>query len=117
MKNDLKYKTDIYRFNEKKNCWSKYKDYDLIYTFKFGGCEFCLTYKDGIYYACAYFDDQDDRLYSIYVQKEIANGEKCMPGEVVSEFRKKYLKNSITTDKIEKFILDPMKYGIKKSVS
>lgn len=110
MKGEPKYKTDIYRFDGKKLSWTRRADYDLVFSFKFLGNEFYLTYKDGNYFVCTYFDEKDSRLYSLYLQKEIEDGLKAAPGEVVSEFRKRYIKNNVTPDIISEFILDPVSY-------
>ena len=105
------YLTDIYRYDTKKDSWTKRRDYDLLNTFKFSGNEYCLTYKDGWYYVCSYFDDNDDKIYCLYKHPEKVDGFKVAPGEVVSEFRKNYLKNEITLDKIQQFLLEPTKFG------
>lgn len=102
--------TDIYRFDVKKQCWTKRKDYTLYMSFKFSGNDFYLTYNNGWYYVCTYFDDDSRRIYSVYRQKETVNGQKCAPGEVVSEFRKQYLKNKITNKIINDFLSDPLNF-------
>lgn len=110
MKTGAKMTTDIYRFDVKKNSWTKRKDYELLYTFKFAGNEYCLTANDEWYFVCSCFDDEDSRLYSLYRQKK----KGAVPGEVVSEFRKLYLKNEITLNKITNFLLEPLKFCKKQ---
>ena len=106
MKNEPRYVTDIYRYDVGKDKWTKRKDYDQLTSFKFAGGEYCLTYKDGWYYVCSAFDDEDNRLYCLYKQKKTKND---VPGEIVSQFRKLYLKNNITTEKVKEFLIDPIK--------
>jgi hypothetical protein len=40
-------------------------------------------------------------------------GYKTLPGEVVSEFRKKYLKLGVTSEMFELFLDNPVKYQKK----
>lgn len=105
MKPGAKVITDIYRFDVSKEAWTKRKDYELVFDFKFAGNEYCITKEKGWYYVCSCFDNEDNRLYCLYKQKD----ENTTPGEVVSEFRKRYVKNNINLEKITEFLLDPLK--------
>lgn len=105
MKTETKILTDIYRFDVNKERWTKRKDYELVFTFKFAGNEYCITHFNGWYYVCTCFDNEDSRLYCLYKQKNV----DTTPGEVVSEFRKRYLKNNINLEKITEFLLEPLK--------
>jgi len=103
--------TDIYRFDISKGKWAEKHDYEVKQCFKFSGSEFCLVYKKGYYFMC--FQGKKGDLYSLIYKKQVDNGYKLTPGEIVSDFRKQYLKNAITVEKIESFIADPIKFGKK----
>ena len=111
MKECLIYTTDVFRFDINKSKWVEKRDYEILQSFKFSGLEFCLTYKDGYYFIC--YQNEKGCLYSLLYKKKETDGFKLTPGEVVSDFRKQYLKNAINLDKIEKFIQDPVKFGKK----
>ena len=104
--------TDVYRYDSRKGKWVERHDYEIMQSFKFSGVEFCLTYKDGYYFVCAQWKRGD--LYSLIYKKKIVDGYKVTPGEVVSDFRKQYIKNAITAEKIESFLTDPVKFGKHK---
>ena len=107
--------TDIYRFDVNKGKWVKKRDYEYVFSFKFAGNEFYLTHKNGWYFVCGCFDDKDSRLYMLYKQNEAIDGNlRYAPGEIVSEFRKKYLKNGINLEKITEFLLDPLNFCKKQ---
>ena len=101
--------TDVYRFDINKRKWVEKHDYEVKQCFKFSGSEFCLTFKKGFYFMC--FQDKKGNLYSLIYKKQIDGGYKLTPGEIVSEFRKQYLKHGITQEKIEEFLMDPVKFG------
>ena len=101
--------TDIFRYDVSKKKWVLKRDYEVLQSFKFSGSEFCLVRKDRYYFIC-YQNNKCD-LYSILYKKSNENGYKLTPGEIVSDFRKQYLKNSITREKIEMFLTDPVKFG------
>lgn len=100
---------DIYRFDGRKDKWVLKHDYELLQNFKFAGIEFYLTYNKGYYFVCTL--SKRDNLYSLIYRCEIEGGYKLTPGEVVSDFRKQFLKHSMNKDLVEKFLSDPMKYG------
>lgn len=103
---------DIFRYDIKKDKWAEKHDYEVIQSFKFSGSEFCLVYKGGYYFICV--QSSKGNLYSLIYREEKENGYKIPPGEIVSDFRKQYIKNGINKDKIEKFLSDPVKFGKKR---
>ena len=105
-----KYKTQILRYNVKKGEWCTHRDYDLLQSLRFVNREFYLVYKNGYYFVCA---DKGKDIASVYYKKEVEDGDKILPGEVVSLFRKNYLKNGITPDMLELFLEDPVSYQKK----
>lgn len=105
-----KYKTPILRYNAKKGEWCTHKDYDLLQSLRFANREFYLVYKNGYYFVCT---DKGKGMASVYYKKEVEDGDKILPGEVVSLFRKNYLKNGITPDMLELFLEDPVSYQNK----
>ena len=104
---ELKYKIQIQRYSAKKDTWFTYRDCDLLQNFRFANREFYLVYKNGRFFVCA--EKKGDPV-SVYTQKEGDGNEKKLPGEIVSEFRKKYLKNGITPEMLETFLDNPVKY-------
>ena len=111
MKECVIYTTDVFRFDVNKDKWVEKHDYEILQSFKFSGSEFCLVYKKGYYFICV--QDKKGYLYSLLYRKKEENGLKLTPGEVVSDFRKQYLKNEINSEKIDKFLQDPVKFGVK----
>ena len=105
-----KYKTQILRYSVKKGGWSTYGDCDLLQNLRFANREFYLVYKKGCYFMCT---DKGKSIASVYYKKEIEDGDKILPGEVVSLFRKNYLKNGITPEMVELFLEDPVSYQEK----
>ena len=109
---EITYKTDIYRFNVSQNKWALKKEYDLLLNFKFSGKEYYLTRNGGWYFVCVSSNNGD--LYSVKYYKEAENGERILPGEILSEFRKEYLKRKLTKEDVDKFIADPMPFFKKR---
>lgn len=104
--------TDLFRYDVKKDKWVEKRDYELVQSFKFSGSEFYLLYKCGYYFIG--YESSKGNLYSLIYINEDENELKLTPGEVVSYFRKQYLKNGINRDKIERFLSDPIKFGNKR---
>lgn len=109
--NELKYKTTILRFSPKKGEWAKCKDCDYIQNLRFVNREFYLVRKNGYYFICT--DKGKNDIASVYYKKEEENGEKILPGEVVSLFRKEYIKNAVTPEMVDFFLEDPLSYQEK----
>ena len=107
---EIKYKTDILRYSTKKNCWCKCGDCDLLQNLRFANREFYLTYKKGCYFICT---EKGRDIASVFRMKEGEGAGKVLPGEVVSEFRKGYLKNGITPEMVDLFLEKPEEYRIK----
>ena len=107
---EAKCKTPILRFNREKGEWVTYRDCEFLQNLKFAGREFYLVYKNGCFFICT---DKGDDLVSVYLKKEMDGGYKTLPGEVVSEFRKKYLKLGVTSEMFELFLDNPVKYQKK----
>lgn len=108
-----RYLTTILRFHGKKGeepKWHKYKDCEFIQNLRFMNREFYLVYRDGVYYMTT---DKGADVASVYLKKEVDGAEKLFPGEVVSLFRKEYLKHNITSDMVDLFLEDPVKYREK----
>ena len=113
MKEDITYKTDILRYDIDKKTWVLRKDHDLLQNFKFAGIEFYLVYKQVIYFICVMTPKND--LFSLVYRKEKENGLKLTPGEIVSDFRKNFLKHNVDKTLIENYFQDPLKYTLIKS--
>lgn len=108
MRNEtITYKTDIHRFDRKKDSWVKMKDYDIVTSFKFSGNEFVLLYKGGVFFVGV---EVKGNVMSLYYVRENDDGKKVLPGEVVSMFRKLYIKNGITQEVLDGFLKDPVGY-------
>ena len=106
--NELIYTTTILRYDGEK--WYKCKNCDYIQNFRFANREFYLVKKDGMYFVTT---DKGADIASVYIKSETEKGEKILPGEVVSLFRKEYLKHDITQEKIETFLNNPQEYRKK----
>ena len=96
--------TDILRYDVKKGCRVKLKNCEIQSNFLFSKMDFYLVKKDKTYFICIPSDGE-----LVLLTKEPDNGRTA--GEVISDFRKNYLKNRITKEMIEQFIADPMKYS------
>jgi hypothetical protein len=103
-----KYKTDILRYSMKKHEWYKYRDCDYVQNLRFMNREFYLAYKNGCYFICTDRGKKD--IASVYYRKENENGENVLPGEVVSLFRKEYIRNKVTPEMVDLFLEDPAEY-------
>lgn len=106
--NELTYTTNILRYDGGK--WNKCKNCEYLQNFRFANREFYLVKKDGIYFVAT---DKGADIASVYLKSETENGEKILPGEVVSLFRKEYLKHNITQEMIELFLNNPQEYRKK----
>ena len=107
---DLKYTKPILRYDVKKGAWVRHKDYEYLQSLRFANREFHLVYKNGYYFVCT---DKGGDIASLYYKKEVENGEKIFPGEVVSLFRKNYLKHKITDEMVDMFLDNPPSYEEK----
>lgn len=101
------YLTDILHFSREKNKRITIKDCSLLSNFLFNKIDFYLVYKAGYFFVCTYYNKD---LVVLWFKKEIDNNEKIVSGDVVSQFRKNYLKHSITKEKIELFLSNPIEY-------
>lgn len=103
-----KIRTDLNYFNEKgekvllKNCL-------LLNNFYFSRNDFFLLDIGGAYNVCV---SRDEELITIWKCEK----EGLSASEVMSKFRKGYADNDINTEKIEKFLKKPKKYGKKQKV-
>ena len=104
------YLTNIYRYDLKKQEWTLKRDYEIALNFKFSSNDFYIVKKSGYFFVTIAY--KDNALYTLYYIKENRDGEKVLPSEVASDFRKKYLKNNITQQAIDRFIDSPTKYGV-----
>jgi len=103
----ITYQTDILHFDRKKDKRVAIKDCDLLSNFLFNKMDFYLVYKTGYFFICTSFNKD---LVVLWIKKEIKNSEKITAGEVVSQFRKNYVKHNITKEKIELFLNNPIEY-------
>ncbi len=111
MKDDnVKYTTPILRYDIRKGEWVRRKDYEYLQNLRFANREFYLVYKNGYYFMCT---DRGNDIASVYYKKEVEDGEKIFPGEVVSLFRKNYLKRGITDEMVDLFLDSPPSYDKK----
>lgn len=103
-------KTDILRYCRKKSKRVSIKECDIINNFLFNKIEFYLVYKAGYFFVCT---PQNKELIMLWFKKGVENKEKITPGEVTSEFRKKYLKNEISQERLGLFLDNPLEYEKK----
>lgn len=108
--NELTYTTSILRYDGGK--WTKCRNCEYLQNFRFANREFYLVKKDAVYFVTT---DKGADIASVYLKPETEKGEKILPGEVVSLFRKEYLKHNITQEMIELFLNDPQEYRKKYS--
>lgn len=106
--------TDILYYSKEKGKRIKLHDCELISDFKFAKQDFYVVYKKGYFFVCLPVKGD---LISLWHQKKKDNGEVYSFGEVTSLFRKKYLKNNITQDKLDAFIENPIEYERKYKAS
>lgn len=99
--------TDILRYDGEKGQRVKLRDCELITQFLFNRNNFYLVRRGNIYYVCLSVKEE---LVLLTKEKAVVDGIEITPGEAIGNFRKGYLKNGITQDKIDFFIEDPVKY-------
>ena len=109
--NDVNLQSDILYFDRKENKRIKMKDCEIINDFIFSRNNFFLVYKKGVYFICI---PHDGDLISLWHKIAYENKKKIPSGEVISEFRKNYLKNGIEQKDIDFFIADPLAYEANK---
>ena len=102
--------TDLLRFIPEEMRWKKFKDYEIVQNLRFMNHEFYLLKKDGTYFIGT---NKGNDIASVYLKKEMEDGYKLFPGEVVALFRKEYLKRGITSEMLELFLEDPQEYRKK----
>lgn len=105
--NGPKILTDILRYDKEKGKRVKLKDCNLITKFLFNRNDYFLVRKGNTYAVCVSVNDE---LILLTKEKAVVDGVEVTSGEVIGNFRKGYLKNAITQDKIDLFIKDPMGY-------
>lgn len=101
------YLVDILHFNRKQNKRIPIKNCKLISNFLFNKVDFYLVYKAGYFFVCTNLKSD---LAVLWIKNEIENGEKIASGEVLSQFRKNYVKHNITKEKIGLFLDNPIEY-------
>lgn len=100
-------KTDILHFSREKNKRVPIKNCEIVSNFLFCKFEFFLLHKNKMFFIC-FLSNRE--LFLVWKKSEYSNGNKLLPGEILSEFRKLFLKNKINKDKIDLFIADPLTY-------
>ena len=99
--------TDILRYDKEKGQRVKLRDCKLITKFLFNRNDYFLVRKGNTYIVCLSVKDE---LILLTKEKAVVDGVEITSGEVVANFRKGYLKNGITQEKIDMFIEDPVGY-------
>ena len=104
--------TDVLRYNYEKGKRVPIRDCEIAMQFFFDKADFFLLRKGGTYIVSTPYNG--DLILLTKTAVKDGNYEKT-PGEAVGEFRKGYLKNKITRDKVISFIEDPVKYEKDKA--
>lgn len=99
--------TDILRYDKEKGKRVKVKDCSLITKFLFNRNDYYLVRKGNTYVICLSVNDE---LILLTKEKAVVDGVEVTSGEAIGNFRKGYLKNGITQDRIDFFIKDPVGY-------
>ena len=102
--------TDILRYDKDKGQRVKLRDCELITKFLFNRNDFYVVRKGNVYMVCLSVNDE---LVLLTKEKAVVDGIEVTVGEVMGNFRRGYLKNGITQDRIDMFIEDPVKYREK----
>lgn len=106
--------TDILRYDIEKGKRVKLKDCEVVSDFLFAKNNFYLVRKGKFYAVCISVDDE----LTLLTKTAACDGDiEKTPGEVIAEFRKGYLKNGITQDRIDFFLKDPVAYCKKYNKS
>ena len=82
----------------------------LLNEFMFSRNEFYLLRKDDIFFMCV-SDDGD--LVMVWKHPVKKDGEEFTAGDVMSIFRKEYVKHGITMDMLNTYLTEPLKYEKK----
>lgn len=96
--------TDTWSYSNKQGKRIKHKDCEIVNNFRFSQNDFYVLLHKNIYYVCY---SHNGELYVVWhkVNKDTS------AGEVVSEFRKGFIKNKITQQDISNFIENPAAYA------
>ena len=102
--------TDILYFDKKENKRVKRKDCEIISNFLLSKNDFFAVKSGNLYFICV---SHDGELISLWHISHIDNGTKISPFEATSIFRKKYLSENVTQERLELFISNPLEYESK----
>ena len=102
--------TDILLFDKSKGERVKHKDCEILTRFLLKKNDLYLVRKNGLIFACI---QKDGDLISLWHCKEFENGEIKKTMDALMLFRKKFLDNDITQERLELFINSPLDYEKK----
>ena len=108
--NGTKSFTDILYFDNKENKRVKRKDCEIISDFLLCKNNFFVVEKGGYYFICL---SHDGELVSVWNMIGVENGKRISPFEAISVFRRKYMSEKITQERLELFINNPSEYSIR----
>ena len=100
--------TDAWRYDYSKGKRVLLKNCEIVLNFLFDKTDFYLLKKGGTFIISTPCDGELVLLAKFAVKED---GYEKPPSEAVAEFRKGYLKNKITRERIDFFIKDPVKYS------
>ena len=106
----IKELTDILYFDRQANKRLKRRECEIISNFLLCKNDFFIVEKGGYYFICL---SHSGELISLWYHKVIENGEKMPPSEAVSIFRKKYIGENITQERLGLFVDNPLEYESK----
>ena len=107
MTNDIIETAEMFHYDTNKGKRVVVKDCEIVNNFFFSKNDFYLLRKNRIFYVCI---SVKGNLILVWYHPEHKNGEQFYPSDIISEFRKGYIKAGIAQEDIDSFLTDPVKY-------